>query len=202
MLARAAGGTASGNQLDAWDAALADAGAALIEARSEAVGELAPFFAAAAAELGLGEEASLEYAPRAAGTTAELREGLLERREADLDLGRTSWGPHLDELKISAGGRALRRFGSQGEQRAALLALIFAEREALLAARRIAPLLLLDDVMSELDPERRELLVERLAGGGQALITAAATESVPAAAREVVVPMPGPGSGGGLRAVA
>ena len=84
----------------------------------------------------------------------------------------------------------MRRYGSQGQQRTALLALLFAEREALMTARRIAPLLLLDDVMSELDPQRRERLVERLGGGGQVLITAAADESVPAAARARVVRMP------------
>ena len=72
----------------------------------------------------------------------------------------------------------------------ALLALLFAEREALLTAHRVAPLLLLDDVMSELDPERRDRLVERLAGGGQALISAATEESVPPQALEHVLPMP------------
>ena len=87
-------------------------------------------------------------------------------------------------------GRSLRRYGSQGQQRAALLALLFAERDVLLAARQVAPLLLLDDVMSELDPGRRERLVERLAGGGQALITAAAEDSLPAAAMASVVRMP------------
>ena len=96
-------------------------------------------------------------------------------------MGRSSWGPHLDELKLEIGGRSLRRYGSQGQQRAALLALLFAEREVLLTARRVTPLLLLDDVMSELDPGRRERLVARLDDGGQALITAADEESLPAA---------------------
>jgi DNA replication and repair protein RecF len=178
LLATLAAGQRGGD-LDIWDAALAEAAEALIAARSEAVAELAPPFAAAAKELALAGGGALEYAPRAAGSAGEIRTGLAERREADLRLGRTSWGPHLDELKITAAQRSLRRYGSQGQQRAALLALLFAEREALLAAHRVAPLLLLDDVMSELDPQRRERLVERLTGGGQALITAAAEESVP-----------------------
>ena len=84
-------------------------------------------------------------------------------------------------------GRALRRFGSQGQQRAALLALLFAEREALAAAGRPMPMLLLDDVMSELDPGRRERLVARLQGPGQALITAADEESLPPGARAAAV---------------
>jgi DNA replication and repair protein RecF len=73
----------------------------------------------------------------------------------------------------------VRRFGSQGEQRTALLALLFAEREALLEARRSPPLMLLDDVMSELDPDRRLLLVELLDRGGQALITATEPAQIP-----------------------
>jgi DNA replication and repair protein RecF len=190
LVARLAAGRGGGD-LDVWDAALAESAEALVAARAEAVAELAPPFAAAAAELGLEGAAALRYAPRATGSAEEIRSGLAERRQADLRLGRTSWGPHLDELKIETGGRALRRYGSQGEQRAALLALLFAEREALLAAHRVAPLLLLDDVMSELDPERRERLVGRLAAGGQALIAAAAEESVPARALERTLRMPG-----------
>ncbi len=189
LIARLAAGRGGGD-LEIWDSALAEAAEALVAARAEAVAELAPPFAAAAADLGLEGAAALGYAPRAAGSAEEIRSGLAERREADLRLGRTSWGPHLDELKIETAGRALRRYGSQGQQRAALLALLFAEREALLAAHRVAPLLLLDDVMSELDPERRERLVGRLAAGGQALVTAAAAESVPARALERTLHMP------------
>jgi DNA replication and repair protein RecF len=192
LLSRLAGGHTSPSELDVWDASLAAAAAPLVAARGEAVAELAAPFAAAAAELGLEGGASLQYAPRAAGSEEEIRTGLEQRREQDLRLGRSSWGPHLDELKLSAGERSLRRYGSQGQQRAALLALLFAEREALAAARRVMPLLLLDDVMSELDPDRRERLVRRLDDGGQALITAADEESLPALVRTSVLPMPSP----------
>jgi DNA replication and repair protein RecF len=189
LLSRLSGGYGSPEQLAVWDASLAAAAEPLIAARAEAVAELAQPFATTAAELGL-DAATVEYAPRAEGTAAEIRAGLEQRREQDLRLGRSSWGPHLDELKFEAGGRALRKYGSQGQQRAALLALLFAERAALLAARRVTPLLLLDDVMSELDPGRRERLVRRLDDGGQALITAADEESVPAAALTAVVRLP------------
>lgn len=188
LLARLAAGQGGGD-LGVWDHGLAEAAAALVGARRDAVAELAPPFASAAEDLGLPGSASLEYAPRAAGSAGEICVGLAERREADLRLGRTSWGPHLDELKIQLADKSLRRYGSQGQQRTALLALLFAEREALRAAHRVAPLLLLDDVMSELDPQRRAHLAERLAGG-QVLITAAADESVPATARQRVVRMP------------
>ncbi|MGE5408497.1 MAG: DNA replication/repair protein RecF [Syntrophothermus sp.] len=189
LLARLAAGYGRPADLEVWDAGLASAAAPLVAARAEAVDELAGPFAAAAEELGLAGAASLVYAPRAAGDAEEIRAGLEERREADIRLGRSSWGPHLDELKLEADGRSVRRYGSQGQQRAALLALLFAEREALLHARRVTPLLLLDDVMSELDPHRRDLLVSRLGDGGQALITAADEGSLPAPALRSLVRM-------------
>ena len=109
---------------------------------------------------------ALRYRPRSeAGTAEELAAELAERREADLARGFTTHGPHLDEVVIERAGRALRRYGSQGEQRLALLALLFAEREALVDAGRSAPMMLLDDVTSELDPERRALLVRAAARG-------------------------------------
>jgi DNA replication and repair protein RecF len=191
LLSRLHGGFGSPEDLRIWDAGLAVAAAPLVEARAEASAELAGPFAGSAAELGL-EAAALEYAPRAAGSEEEIRAGLEERREQDIRMGRSSWGPHLDELKLTAAGKSLRKYGSQGQQRTALLALLFAERQVLLEARRVTPLLLLDDVMSELDPGRRERLVARLRDGGQVLITAADEESVPSAARESVVRMPPP----------
>jgi DNA replication and repair protein RecF len=192
LLSRLAGGGATPSELDAWDAGLAAVAAPLIAAREEAVAELSDPFTTAAAELGLEGGAGLEYVPRAAGSEEEIRAGLEERRDQDLRMGRSSWGPHLDELKVTVTTRSLRRYGSQGQQRAALLALLFAEREVLQAARRVMPLLLLDDVMSELDPDRRALLVDRLDDGGQVLITAASEESVPARALAAVVRMPPP----------
>jgi DNA replication and repair protein RecF len=190
LLSRLAAGFGNGAELAVWDASMAAAAAALVAARGEAIAALSGPFSAAAAELGLEGGAELEYVPRALGSAEEIRAGLEQRRDQDIRLGRSSWGAHLDELKIATAGRSLRRYGSQGQQRTALLALLFAEREVLLAARRVTPLLLLDDVMSELDPGRRERLVRRLDDGGQALITAADEESLPAPARTAVVPMP------------
>jgi len=194
LLGRISAGLGDPSGLDVWDAGMAEAGAALVASRAEAVGELMGPFAAAATELGLEGEASLEYAPRGFESAAEIQAELAQRREQDIRLGRSSWGPHLDELKVCAGGRSLRRYGSQGQQRAALLALLFAERQVLLEARRVTPLLILDDVMSELDPGRRERLVGRLADGGQALITAADEDSLPGAALRSVVHLPTPES--------
>ncbi|HSJ18302.1 MAG TPA: DNA replication and repair protein RecF [Solirubrobacterales bacterium] len=180
LLARIRSGAAAPDALGAWDAELAAAAAELVEARTEAVAELAPPFASLAAALGLEGEATLAYRPRT-GTAdvGGIEAQLASRRDADLHRGHSTHGPHLDEVAIALEGRALRRFGSQGQQRMALLALIFAERQVLLEARGVAPLMLLDDVMSELDVDRRRLLVEVLHSGGQALITATEADHVP-----------------------
>jgi DNA replication and repair protein RecF len=182
LLGRVRAGAASPDSLDAWDTELAAAGAELMANRAEAVAALRPRFAAAGEELGLGDAAELEYRPRSAAADAdELRAELGERRESDVARGFSGHGPHLDELALDLGGRATRRYASQGQQRTALLALLFAERDALLEGDRSPPLLLLDDVTSELDPDRRELLSARLlAGGGQALITATEAAHLPA----------------------
>jgi DNA replication and repair protein RecF len=179
LLGRVAAGVAPAAELDAWDAALAAAAAPVIAARAEAAERLASPFAAASAELGLEGEPTLRYAPRAVGEAEAIRAGLELRRVADLRLRRSSWGPHLDELAISSGERSVRRYASQGQQRIALLALLFAERDALLAGGSAPPLMLLDDVMSELDGERRGLLAARLSAEGQALITATDATSLP-----------------------
>lgn len=169
------------SSLDAWDRELAERALPLVEARREAAAELEESFAAATEELGLAGGGSIAYRPRTAeldveGIAAELR----ERRDGDVARGFTGFGPHRDEVELSFGERSLRRYGSQGQQRLGLLALLFAEREALRAARRQLPLMLLDDVMSELDPERRRRLVAMLEAGGQALITATEAGHVPA----------------------
>jgi DNA replication and repair protein RecF len=183
LLGRVRTGAARPDSLDAWDRELAETGTELIRARREAVAAMAGEFNAAAAELGLIGAAGIRYVPRSdAGDPSELAAELLDRRESDLARGHTTYGPHLDEVDISLGERSVRRFGSQGEQRTTLLALLFAERRALLEARRTPPLMLLDDVMSELDPDRRELLGRRLVeGGGQAVVTATEAAQLPAA---------------------
>ena len=180
LVARVRAGASPIASLDAWDTEFAGAGHSLIAARREAVEALAGPFGAAANRLGLPGEAALEYRPRSDAADAEaLAAELRERRSADLDRGYTTHGPQYDELHIGLAGRSVRRYASQGQQRLALLALIFAERELLLDRRGTAPLLLLDDVMSELDPERRELLTETVLAAGQALLTATDTGQLP-----------------------
>ena len=181
LVARIRAGAARPELLDPWDMELARHGIALMEARREALRELEAPFARLAAELGLPGECSLEYRPRSkAAEPAALRAELLERRDEDLTRGFTSHGPHRDDVALLRDRRSLRSYGSQGQQRAGLLALLFAEREALAAIGR-PPLMLLDDVMSELDASRRERLVELVRSGGQAVVTATEPEHVPGA---------------------
>ncbi|HEX8053058.1 MAG TPA: DNA replication/repair protein RecF [Thermoleophilaceae bacterium] len=187
LIARVRAGAATAEQLDVWDAELARHGAQLMADRAAAVELVAPAFAARAEELGLPERAGLRYAPRSkAGDADGLRAELVERRAADLDRGFTTHGPHRDDLALTHGGRALRTLGSQGQQRLGLLALLFAERDAL-AARGTPPLMLLDDVMSELDAGRRARLSDLVRAEGQALITTTDAEHVPGADASDVV---------------
>jgi DNA replication and repair protein RecF len=169
--------------LDAWDRELAETGVELITARAAAVERLRPHVAAAGADLGL-EGIAVAYRPRSDAESADaLVAELRARRQSDIARGFSGHGPHLDEVEVSCGGRAVRRYGSQGEQRAALLALLLAERTLLLEARETPALMLLDDVMSELDPGRRELLTARLTeGAGQAIVTATEPTHLPASA--------------------
>jgi DNA replication and repair protein RecF len=183
LVARIRAGAAGASALDAWDAELARHGVRLMADRDEAVRGLRPLFADLAARLGLSGEAELRYRPRSDASDADgLAAELAERRAADLDRGFTAHGPHRDELQLLLGGVTLRAYGSQGQQRTALLALLFAERALLSERRAKPPLMLLDDVMSELDAERRELLAALLRSGGQSIVTTTEPEHVPGTA--------------------
>jgi DNA replication and repair protein RecF len=182
LLGRVRGGRVGHGALDAWDAELARHGIALRDDRAAALDRVGDVFPGQASELGLAGDAELRYRPRTkAAAPEELAAELAERRASDLERGFTQHGPHRDDVAFLRDGRELRSFGSQGEQRLALLALLLAERTVLAHERGAPPLLLLDDVMSELDADRRALLVRRLDDGGQAVITTTDLAHVPGA---------------------
>ena len=182
LIAGIRAGRASRASLGAWDRELARAGLRVRDDRAEAVALLAQPFAERAGELGLAGGAALEYRPRVRAGDLEGYVGeLAERLQSDLERGFTGYGPHRDELAILRGGRELRTYGSQGEQRLALLALLLAERAVLARERDQLPLMLLDDVMSELDGERRELLARELAQCGQSVLATTDLGHVPGA---------------------
>jgi DNA replication and repair protein RecF len=161
---------------------LVRAAARLLRRRVELVAELAPRIAAAFAEIsGPGApEARLAYRP-AAGMRVEgsedecaarLSELLALRLERDREKGYTSAGPHMDELGLALDGKGARAYASQGQQRAVVLALKIAEIENLRAALGRPPLLLLDDISSELDPAKNRYLLAYLRRlEAQALLT-------------------------------
>jgi DNA replication and repair protein RecF len=181
LLGRVRSGAAAAGQLDAWDVQLASAGLELMSDRADAAERLRGPFASRALELGLPVDTEVRYRPRSlAQDVAELVTELAKRRPHDLERGFTTHGPHRDDLALVVGGRALRAYGSQGQQRLGVLALLFAERDVL-AHRGRLPLMLLDDVMSELDRDRRSRLVELIRSGGQTVITATDPEHVPGA---------------------
>ena len=187
LLARVRAGIVASDLLDPWDAELARHGAQLMSDREQATAAIAASFTARAQELGLPEHAEVGYRCRSRATDSDgLRAELEARRETDLARGFSGHGPHRDDLGLDHGGRALRGFGSQGQQRVALLALLLAERDALAEIDR-PPLMLLDDVMSELDSERRERLGALLGESGQAVVTATDAERVPVASPGALV---------------
>lgn len=176
-------GGGSDAQLDTWDRELAIAGSALTEIRGAAVNELDARFSLMAQQLGLTGEPSLRYRPGAkADDAAQFAQQLKERRQADLARGFSTYGPHRDEVVFSVSGREVRTYGSQGQQRTTLLALLLAECEAIAELTTRKPLVLLDDVMSELDAAHRQLLVERVALLGQVMITTTERAHLPAEA--------------------
>jgi len=183
LLAGIRSGRASSSTLQAWDRELASVALALSADRAEAAGLLAGPFARRAGELGCSGGVELAYKPRSrASDEQEFCAELQERLQSDLERGFSGHGPHRDELALTRDGRELRVYGSQGEQRLALLALLLAEREVLARERGRVPLMLLDDVMSELDAERRELLAGELAARGQSVIATTDLAHVPGAA--------------------
>jgi len=164
-----------------WTARIAELAAELVSWRRATLDRLAPSFAERAGELGL-PDARLGYAAEPP-TVAELE----RRLSRDLERGTTGLGPHLDDVLISCGDRDLRQYGSQGEQRLAVLSLLLAEAELL----PTPPLLLLDDVLSELDPGRRRILAARVATMGQTVITATHASALPVEPAQLVEVEPG-----------
>lgn len=172
--------------LDVWDAKLAEAGEALVAARMGLVGALSAV--ASSAYEGLAVEAAargratvaLTYAPSwdlPAGATGQpgtlgLADALAAARDEDLRRGVTTVGPHRDELLLAVGGEPARTHASQGEQRSLALALRLAGHQVVTGRLGSPPVLLLDDVFSELDPVRAGALLAGLPDG-QAILTTA-----------------------------
>jgi DNA replication and repair protein RecF len=168
-----------------WTEQVAALGARLVEYRRDALAILSPAFAERGGELGL-TDAALDYTGEQPTVAA-----LEDRLERDLERGVTGLGPHLDDITVRSGERDLRSFGSQGEQRLAVLSLLLAEAEVISEQRGTPPLVLLDDVLSELDASRRRILAERIGRVGQAVVTATGADALPLEPAQLLEVTPG-----------
>jgi len=191
-------------ELESWDAQLAQFGAIVVEKRAGFVRAVACEGDIAHRKLtsgqgglelhyrpALGDEQAWQRITSAAEDAEDLRRRIGERlaraltegRTRELELGMTQHGPHRDDFDIVGGGVDLHRFGSQGEQRTAAIALRLGLMRVVAETVGESPLLLLDDVLSELDVERRAGLFEALGAAGQTVVTATDIESIPAGVR-------------------
>jgi DNA replication and repair protein RecF len=178
-------GASTRDAIAPWTEQVVALGARLVEGRVETLGLLAPAFAERAGELGLSD-ASLDYSGE-----PPTRDALEARLDRDLERAVTGLGPHLDDVAVRSGERDLRTFGSQGEQRLAVLSLLLAEAEVIAEQRGTPPLVLLDDVLSELDAQRRRTLAERIGVVGQAVVTATGADALPLEPAQLLEVTPG-----------
>lgn len=156
-----------------WEAQLAQHGAALRASRHAFVERLSPTTEAVHARMGGGERISVRYLAKDPADDSEaLLEALAGARANDVARGGTSVGPHRDDLEVDVDGREARLYGSQGQQRTSVISLKLATLEVAREELGRPPLLLLDDILSDLDERRRALLVEVvLERAGQAILT-------------------------------
>ena len=164
----------------AYDEVLASAGAVVARTRAHTLAELSPAVQQAYAEVSGGPHTlALRYEPRVAPELQALRSALESSLDKDLLRGFTAEGPHADEIAIELDGHGAKRFGSQGQQRAIVLALKVVELTELTRRVGRVPVLLLDDVSSELDPGRNLRLFGLLGElGGQVFLTTTQPELI------------------------
>ena len=147
--------------LDVWDDQLVSYGKRLIARRREFIADLIPIVRGIHRKLSGGiEDLLLAYEPNIDDTFFE--DELFRARDRDMRMGTTTVGPHRDDLKLSIASVDIRRFGSQGQQRTCALSLKLAEIQMMEAKRGEKPILLLDDVLSELDSNRQNYLLESI----------------------------------------
>ena len=176
LLKRIAGGEEAPDVLAAWNAELLVYGSEIARARSRAVDELRPYAAECHAEIAAGETLEIAYL----GPPQNFADAVEKSLTDDLRRGSTTVGPHHDDLLIQLGGRDARSYASQGQQRTAVVSLKLAEAALVTKRAGERPVLLLDDVLSELDAERRGALLRRVGGEGQVIITSAEMGPFPA----------------------
>ncbi|QIN81182.1 DNA replication and repair protein RecF [Rubrobacter tropicus] len=169
LLRRIRDGFSSERTLWTWDRKVIELGEEVLRGRQAAIGPLEHYFESSLRALYGSEKAAIRYSYSA--TLDGYAETLRGAHSSDIDRGTTSVGPHRDDFEVLLGGVNLTTFGSQGQQRLATLALKFAARDHIRGETGEDPILLFDDVMSELDERRRDFLSGYFLESTQAVIT-------------------------------
>jgi len=157
-------------EIAAYDLPLLEHGAKLSEMRALLVARLAPVASAAYGEIsGNAEILQLEFAP---GNGGDFARELAESKPQELRLRQTVVGPHRDDIQMLVAAKAANQYASEGQQRTVALALKIAQSRIFMVEEGIAPLLLIDDIFGELDPMRRNSLLQYLPAEAQKLVTA------------------------------
>ena len=180
LLRRIATGEAQADELAYWDSELVTQGAYIVHARQEALTQLDVIARDINGQLTSDQE-HLRIVYRStvetSGDIAEtFGEALLRKRQRDIQAGMSLLGPHRDDLSFLVDGVDMRVYGSRGQQRTVALSLKFAEARYMCGVVGEEPILLLDDIMSELDVHRRQWVLTSIDGGGQVIITATETD--------------------------
>lgn len=163
----------SESAFEPWEAQMAEHGAAIRQSRHEYVTDMIPIAASTQFDLSGGESLTLEYVTRDDGTTAsELLELMASNRRSEIGRGSSNVGPHRDDVLIQVGGREARLFGSQGQQRTAMISIKLATLALTKKFLGSPAILLLDDIFSDLDERRRGRLTEWIPdNAGQTILT-------------------------------
>tara|TARA_R110000850_G_scaffold202967_23_gene329124 strand:- start:860 stop:1930 length:1071 start_codon:yes stop_codon:yes gene_type:complete len=158
-------------EIDAYTQLLHDHGRIVTECRRQLIESLQPQAARAQAEIGGGGEVLTLTYRSASGEGDDLGGELRSRREEEFRRRQTVAGPHRDDLVLELNGMPVAKFASEGQQRTVALALKLGQTHLFLEAREDAPVMLIDDVFGELDPDRRNALMAAWPEGSQKLIT-------------------------------
>lgn len=191
LLKRIREGQAGIAELEFWDEELAKYGGRILHRRAMALQKLAKLSAEAHISLASRETLDVRYKPRLDGCEAEALEGLdsaveavahalLRGQRRDVAAGMTLNGPHRDDIELTLDGASASGYASRAQQRTIALAIRLAEARFLFDERAEVPLLLLDDILSEMDASRRESVLRALSDMGQMLITGADIDRFPA----------------------
>ncbi|WP_406677382.1 DNA replication/repair protein RecF [Moorella sp. ACPs] len=176
-------GRGKDQELEPWNIQLVSTGVAIIQRRRSFIQSLDPLAAAIYRSMGAREQLTLVYRP-SVGDYEDWLAKIAAGQEREIQAGLSLWGPHRDDFSFFVGDYEARFFASQGQQRSAVLALKIAEARIFMQVLGKRPILLMDDVFSELDSKRQQALLELLATAGQTFLTTTELTRLPSSLLE------------------